>query len=138
MEAADRCVADIAVTGGSGGSATGTLTVDLYTLAGATTYTQVRQIMIIAKATQFEPLALLNTTTTFGTATKGSIIASGNGWCLAQTDANGEFDCTPSNSADETIFFEVITAQAFATYAAAGAYGVTVVGSNSDTATWSA
>jgi hypothetical protein len=91
------------------------------------------QVMILAKATQYAPSALAApvSTVTFSLATTGSIIASGAGWCLAQCAAGG-FACTISDSADETVYFSVVSAE--------GVSGspCVVVGSNVDAATWSA
>lgn len=94
------------------------------------------QIVILGCSAQYAPIgsATLSGTTTFGSATTGSIIASGNGWALVATDAAGDFACTISNSADETVYFRVITAEA----GSDAGQRCTVVFSNSDAATWSA
>ncbi len=72
---------------------------------GTTAIDSARQVVITADSTQYEPSPAPKTTVTFGTATTGSIIDSGNGWALIQTDASGAFACTVTNSADETVYF---------------------------------
>lgn len=128
-------LATIAVANATGGATDSALTVDLHQANGTTDVTSARQIMIVANSAAYTPAYGMSATTTYGTATKGSIIASGNGWCLAETSTDGEFDCTVTDSADETLYFHVQTAS----------HGVSdvakyceIIGSNSDSATWSA
>lgn len=92
------------------------------------------QVLLLACDAQYEPIGSvsLSATTTFATATTGTIVASGNGWALIATDAAGDFACTIANSADETLYFRCITAEAVSN---AGQRCV-VVSSNSDSATW--
>lgn len=71
---------------------------------------------------------------TFGTATIGSIIASGSGWALVETDATGGFACTCSNTADGTFYFNVETPRGCSDLGKRAA----VVASNSDSAAWAA
>lgn len=111
------------------------LTVDLTRLDG-TVLQSARQVMIRCGGTQYKPNdpdepALASVT--FGTATKGSIIASGAGWCLAETDADGEFDCTVTNTDNETTYFWVESAPAVSS----GSKFCNVIASNSDAAIWS-
>ncbi len=132
----DRLVrSTIAVADASGGATTALLTVDCFRLDGTTALASARQIFIAAHSTQYNAYSALSGTTTFGTATKGSIISSGSGWCLAQTNATGEFDCTVTNSADETIYFSVAVPRGGVSDVTKGLLSVI---SNSDAATWSA
>lgn len=124
--------ATVAATGGTGGATAGTLTVDCYqaddqVLSAATT------IKIIVSSTQYAGSENKSSNVTFSSATKGSILASGSGYCIAMTDADGEFDCTISDSTDETVYVSVCTADG----GSSGAISL-VVSSNSDSATWSA
>jgi hypothetical protein len=126
--------ATIAVADATGGATGAALTLDLFELDGTTTLSGAKQVMIRTSGSQYDPSSV-NTNVTFGTATKGSIIASGSGWCLAETDAAGEFDCTASNSSDETVYFGVTAPAAGQSDTSKGVLGVI---SNSDAATWSA
>ncbi|HYF53369.1 MAG TPA: hypothetical protein VEA41_03840, partial [Salinarimonas sp.] len=83
---------------------------------------------------QYQPEQPAQSSVTFGTATKGSIVSSGSGWCLAETDADGEFDATVTNTDDETLYFWCQTAHKVSD----SAKGCLVVASNSDSAQWSA
>jgi hypothetical protein len=127
--------ATIAVANTGGGGTDAAMTVDLFKHDGTTVLGSIRQVMIVATDTQYEPFVALEASVTFGTATKGSIVASGGGWCLAESDADGEFDCTVTNSADETVYFTVIAPPNGVSDKAKGVYGVI---SNSDAAAWSA
>lgn len=127
--------ATIAVADAAGGVTTAALTVDCFQADdGATVLGSARQIMIICSTAQYEPNPAPSGTATFGTATKGSIIDSGNSWCLAQTDAAGEFDATVTNSADEALYFRVMPPQGVSDIA------TRVLGCQcvADLATWSA
>lgn len=128
-------VATIAVADAPGGVTTAALTLDLYKQDGTTRISSARQVMIFAGTAAYQPNPPPSNTTSYGTPTKGSIIASGAAWCLAQTDAAGEFDCTATNSADETIYF---TAQVPPNGLSDTTKGLTSCNSNSDAATWSA
>ena len=124
--------ATIAVADASGGATTAALTLTIKRADDSTAVASARQVLILAGATQY--LDTADSSPTFGTATAGSIIASGNGWCLAQTSASGAFACTVTNATDETLYFSVRTPTA-------GVSDLTkacvVLGSNSDAATWS-
>lgn len=97
-------VAVVAAAGGTGGATAGTLEVDLYRADETTVLQRPVQAVIIATSAQYEPSGPVVTTVTFSAATKGTIVASGSGWCLFESDADGEFDCTVSDSADESIY----------------------------------
>lgn len=127
-------LATIAVADASWGATDSLLTLTL-TQADGTALTSARQVVINAGSEQYNHFAALSSTVTFGTATTGSIIASGSGWALVQTSAAGAFACTATNSADETVYFSVDKASAGVSDSATACV---VVGSNSDAATWSA
>lgn len=126
--------ATIAVADAGGGGTTALLTVDLFRADGTTVLGGARQALILTGAGQYTPRQALNTHATFGTATKGSVIAQAAGWCLFESDADGEFDCTVTNTSDEAVYFWVETAERVSDLTKACA----VLGSNSDLATWSA
>lgn len=125
----------IAVADTAGGGTDALLTVDLFRLDGTTVLGGARQAMIVCGSTQYAPYPTLQASVTFGTATKGSIVASAAGWCLFETDADGEFDCTVTNTDDETLYFWVRSPGAGQSDSAKGTI---VVASNADSAAWSA
>lgn len=126
-------VATIAVANATGGATTASLTLDL-TRSDGTVLTAAVQVFIDGVTTQYYTDGSRGACT-FGSATKGAIVASGAGWALVTTDADGEFDCTVTNASDETVYFSVRPAPGG--YQTAGS-GVFSVLSNSDAATWSA
>lgn len=134
----DVVKASIAVANATGGATGAALTVDLTRADGATVLAGARQIAIRASASgagQYNPAdPAPESSLTFGSATKGSIIATAAGWCLAETDSAGEFDCTATNTEDETLYFWVETAKKVSDLSKA----CLVMGSNSDSAQWSA
>jgi hypothetical protein len=71
---------------------------------------------------------------TFSAATTGTIVASGAGWALIETDATGAAAFTISNADDETIYFSVQSAASVSDLAKS----CVVLASNSDAAVWSA
>ena len=122
---------------GSGGTAAA-LTLQLYrAIDHSTAVASARQVLITAVTSgRYSPIfEAAASNATFGTATAGSIIDSGDGWALVQTSAAGAFACTASNTVDETAYFSVTTPQAGVSDLATRCV---VVGSNSDAATWSA
>mgnify|MGYP001038464037 CR=1 FL=1 len=134
-EAVDRHVhATIAVADATGGGTTAALTLQLAKPDGVTPISAARQVMIRTTAAQYSGLVTAGSAT-FGTATAGSIIASGTGWALVQTDATGAFACTVTNAADETIYFAAgvpmhgVSDKTLAVWSCS---------SNADGATWSA
>ena len=124
----------VAVTGGTGGSADGTITVDLSRADESTVLGRPVQVMVRVGAAQYAPNQTPVSTVTFSAATKGSIVDSGNGWALVETDADGEFDATISDSADETVYTWIESANKMSD----PTDGCVVLGSNSDAGTWSA
>lgn len=118
---------------GAGGTAA-LMTLALQGIAGGAP--GVMQVLLVSGNVQYAPLGslTLSATTTFGTETVGTIIASGAGWALVRTNASGAFACTQSNTADETTFTKAITAQGSSDVGDA----CVVAHSNSDAATWSA
>lgn len=127
--------ATIAVADAPGGATDAALTLSLVDSAGAD-ITSARQVLITTTDTQYAPhdFGTPSATTTFATATTGSIIASGASWALIETDAAGDFACTVTNSADETVYFRAEPPVAVSD-TAKGVHGVI---SNSDSAVWSA
>lgn len=99
----------------SGGATDSTISIQLKKADGVTNIASARQIQIIANTVAYRGDASLSSTITFGTATAGAKIATAAGWCLAQTDATGLFAGAISNSADETLYFTVITAPSVST-----------------------
>jgi len=127
-------VATVAATGGTGGSADGTLTVSLQQTDESTDVGSARQVMVRVGAAQYAPAQTPVSTVTFSTATTGTLVASGNGWALIETDTSGDFACTISDSADETVYVWCESANKVSDLTD----GCVVIGSNSDDATWSA
>lgn len=127
-------VASIAVA--NSGTNDAALTLQLKRKDNATNIASARQVLIGCSLTQYQPFLgePAVASITFGTATIGSIIASGSGWALVQTDATGAFACTATDTDNETAYFSVSTARG-------GLSDMTkrclVLGSNSDAATWS-
>ena len=127
--------AAVACANATGGATGAALTVQLYQADGTTAVASARQVLVIAGSTQYAPFPALEASLTFGTATVGSIVASGGGWALVETSAAGAFTCTATNSQDETLYFSVTTSQGGAS---SGSKQCCVIGSNSDAAAWSA
>lgn len=132
---ADRFVkATLAVADTAGGGTAAALTLQLNKLDGNTPIGAARQVLILATVAQYGA-ELGNSSVTFGSATTGSIIASGNGWALVETNSAGAFACTASNSDDETAYFAAAPPPHGVSDLTKGVLGVI---SNSDAATWSA
>lgn len=129
---AKALVACADATGGATGAA---LTVQLYQADGSTAVASARQVLVIAGATQYAPFPVMEASLTFGTATVGSIVASGGGWALVETSAAGAFACTATNTQDETLYFSVMSSPGGGS---SGSKQCCVIGSNSDAAAWSA
>lgn len=127
-----RATVAVADTGSGGTDAA--LTLALTRADGTTPIASARQCLIVTNLTRYI-IGQYVSTVTFSAATTGSIVASGNGWALVQTDATGAFACTVSDSADETVHFNAATPVGGVSSAAAGC---AVISSNSDAATWSA
>jgi hypothetical protein len=124
----------IAVADASGGATTAALTADLKDLSGAAK-SKTGVFKILASDTQYGGRRDPNTNVTFSAATLGSILASGNGWAVIKTDANGQFACTANNAVDETVWFSCVDSDGGVD---AVANGVAVRGCVPDDATWSA
>lgn len=127
-----------AATGGSGGATAGTLTADLTLMDGTTAFAQSRIFLILASLNSGVPYLSTSTTVTFGVATKGANLASGNGWCEARTDTSGQFAVPTNNTADETVFFMVVPWTNGGTATGSLTYGLDIAGSTAASATWSA
>lgn len=129
----DQLVVATVAAGNGSGVNTATLACQLKrAIDGLTNIASTRQVMIFAGATQYAPYQQAQSSVTFGSATTGSIIDSGNGWALIETDATGAFACTITNTDDETLYFWAETAQKVSNTARR----TLVVASNSDAATW--
>lgn len=123
----------LTVAGGTGGGTDGTLEVDLQDFGG-TALSKQCAIRILAADSEYGGRDNMNANVTFGAATKGSILESGSGWCVALTSADGEFDCPITNGSDETVWFSVDDAGA----TDALDHGCCVRGCVPADATWSA
>jgi hypothetical protein len=93
------------------------------------------QLIVVAQADQYDPELSPDATASFGTATTGTIVDSGAGWALIETDANGNFECTLANSADETLYVSATAPIGGAEDTDKAAFQVV---SNSDAVSWSA
>jgi len=134
--ATDRIVgASLAIADATGGATGAALTLQLKNLDGSTNITSARQVTIFASDLQYcpfpNPVAIGSVS--FGSATVGSIIGSGSGWAVVETNSAGAFACTCSNSDDETLYFQVTNA-----CVSDVAKACVVYSSNSEAATWSA
>lgn len=132
----DRLVqAVVAVANATGGATGAALTVTLTQLDG-TAVTSEREVLVLGTMAAYSPW--VNEpgvgSVTFGSATVGTIVASGQGYAQIRTDASGAFACTVSNADDETVNFVVHTGKGLS----ALTYQALVVGCVPDSATWSA
>lgn len=123
----------IAAAGGSGGATAGTLDVDVRRYNGDAVTAAVT-LLIVASDSAYAGAYDSNANVTFNTASAGTLVASGNGWALVETDASGNFTCATANASDETVYFAGKTAVGVDTLA----NGALVVRSVSDSATWAA
>jgi len=128
------CNAVVAAADASGGSTDSALTVDLEDLNG-NALAKEGIVKVTVTGTEYSGEEALISTATFATATKGSILASGNGWAVVKCDANGQFACTLANSADETDYVSASTPDGGVD---ALADAVVVVGCVPDDVTWAA
>jgi len=129
----DFVKATVTVANATGGATGAALTLALVQADGSTAITSARQVYLFCTATQYSPT--IDTSPTFGSATAGSIIASGSGWALVKTSAAGAFACTLTNATDETLYVSAATAP----YGVSAlGEGCVVVASNSDSVAWSA
>ena len=123
----------ISGTGGSGGATAGTLAVAVKRGDNVTPIASARQLLLYVTAVRYIPGQFVSTVT-FSAATKGSIVDSGNGYALIETDTSGDFACTISDSADETVYVACLGPLGVADQSKAAA----LVASNSHAMTWSA
>lgn len=93
------------------------------------------QFIVVAQADRYDPEVSADASVTFSAATTGTLVDSGAGWALVQTDNNGDFACTISNSADETLYLSAMPPVGGASDVSLAALQVA---SNSDDVTWSA
>lgn len=106
-------VATITAAGGSGGATAGTFSIASTLGDEATAVSAAVQMLIVVSDAQYAGLADVNANVTFNTASTGTLVASGSGWALIETDATGAFACATANSADETVYFSATTPQGF-------------------------
>lgn len=123
----------ITAAGGAGGATAGTLDVDVRRYGGEAVDAAVTLLIVATNAAYAGPWDQ-NSNVTFNTASTGTLVASGSGWALIQTDATGNFACATANSNDETVYFAGCTAVGVDTLA----NGAIVVRSVSDDAVWAA
>lgn len=116
-----------------GGGGTGSALTLTLTRADGSPVTSAKQVYLFCTATRYSPT--IDTSPTFGSATTGSIIASGGGWALVKTSAAGAFACTLTNNTDETLYVSAATASQGVS---ALGEGCLVLASNSDAVAWSA
>lgn len=127
-------VAQVAVGDAPGGATDASLTLQLKKAHnGSSNVGSARQVLIQVGVNEYAPQFTMEGSVTFSTATIGSIIASGTGWALVQTDASGAFACTVVNSDDETRYFWAASPGRVSDPSTR----CVVVSSNSDGATWS-
>jgi hypothetical protein len=138
VENTDKNVADAVVTavGGTGGSANGTISVQLYDQYGH----KLAKAAVIALAfggTEYLGELVPKTTLAIATPTAGSSIKDGAsvGVWIVKTDATGLFTATLTNSADETVYINAKTAPGGVDGVA---YGITIRSCVPDDAVWSA
>lgn len=128
-------MAVVTAAGGSSGATAGTLALQLNKIDETTAIGAARQVLIQAYDVQYSSLESdKNANVTFNTASTGTLVASGNGWALVETDATGAFACALANGSDETTYLRCETAPAHSD----PTDGAIVVGSNSDDAIWAA
>lgn len=129
-------VATVTVPDTGGGGTAALATVSLKRAEdNATDPATICTFLLVGKDAQYEPMGSVTLgSCTFGTATTGSIVASGTGWCLCQSDAAGDFACTITDTVDETLYFVAQTAEGMDNTG----HRCVVVASNSDSAAWSA
>lgn len=121
----------VTASGGGGGATAGTLAVNVRRYSGADVNAAVTLLIVATDSAYSGPWGA-NGHVTFSNATTGTLVASGSGWALIQTDADGAFGCALANSSDETVHFAGCTAVGVNTLA----NGVVVVRSVSGSATW--
>jgi hypothetical protein len=126
----------IAVADAPAGATAAALTADLKDVNG-NALAKVGVFLIEASTTLYHGARTPNAHITFGTPSKGSVLADdhANGWWLVKTDANGQFAVNASNSSDETVYFSCTTAPVGVD---ALAHAVAIRGCVPDDATWSA
>lgn len=132
----DLVKATITVPDTAGGATAALATVALKRADNSTAIASAKQVLVTAAGVQYLPFtdAAAVGSVTFSLATTGSIIATGAGWALIETDATGAAAFTISNTDDETTYFSVQTAASVSDLAKS----CVVLASNSDAATWSA
>lgn len=98
-------VATITAAGGTGGATAGTFSIASTRSDESTAVAKAVQMLVVATDTQYAGFFDTNTNVTFNTASTGTLVASGSGWALIETDTSGAFACALANAADETVYF---------------------------------
>lgn len=128
-------LATVAVADASGGATDSALTLSLAQATSGSDLASARRVLLYAFTSQYMPgLPNAESSVSFGTATTGSIVASGPGWAIVETDSAGDFACTVTNTDDEALYFAALTQ----TVQSDPTKACVVINSNSDVATWSA
>ena len=132
----DSNLADVvlAVADASGGATDAALTAQVNDVNGSAV-SKACVFLIQTADTQYAGSKDQNANVTFGTATVGSILASGSGLAVVKTSATGAFACTATNASDEAVYFNAASADGGEDALIAG---IVVRGCVPDLATWSA
>jgi hypothetical protein len=111
------------------------MTIDVEDLGGAA-LSKVCSFLVYASTTQWGGPTSPNANCTLGAPSKGGIRASdaANGWWLVETDSNGQFAATVTNTTNEQVWFVVASSDRGVSSLG---YGVHVHGCIPDDATWS-
>lgn len=133
LEVGQVVVATITAAGGAGGATAGTFSIASKLADESTAVDRAVQMLVVVSSAQYAGLAAVNTNVTFNTASTGTLVASGSGWALVETDAAGAFACATANSSDETVYFAATTPQGMS-----DPTDHSVIVSTSTSATWSA
>lgn len=84
-----------------------TLAINLRKLDGSA-LTTTKTFLVACSTIQYAPFSI-SQTCSFSSATKGTIEYSTSGYVVATTDSAGDFVCTLTNSADQTIYVVAMT-----------------------------
>jgi len=138
LAADESVVATCALADATGGGTTAALSVTLKQRDNSTAISSARQVLLVLSTTQYvDSAGPTNASLSLGTVTSGSIVATivAGSIYLIETTAAGLFACTATNTDDETVY---VSAKSAAGGVSAIGKRCVVVGSNSDSGTWSA
>lgn len=125
-------IVDIVIAVADGAAGPVALTADIHDLTG-TLLAKTGVFKITTSLTQYAGAQVLDAAVTFGAATLGIILASGNGWAVVQADAAGNFACDAIRVAGGPAWFSCVSCDGGHVTAADG---VIVRGCLPDDATW--